>query len=161
MARFCNLQAAIDCLENDNDPSMFVSSALSIDAELSEWSSRWHSSFLYATIIAEGTTPEIFEDYWHLYPDNLVALIWNHFRCIRVLVNRIIMLRAVATNPDPDLVSKYSLVYKDQIDSPKRMIVELRAMNFVPVYRIFWTTAPTIRVTIGAPQRDARDQLLV
>lgn len=127
MAKFCNLQAAIDCVEYDNDPSVFVSCALSIEAELAQWSSKWHSLFLYGTIMAEGTTPEVFEDYWHLYPDILVALIWNHFRCIRVLVNRIIItqLEAMTQNLDADLVSQCSSIYNNQIDSSRKIIVGL------------------------------------
>jgi hypothetical protein len=127
MAKFCNLQAAIDCPDYDSDPSVFVSCALGIDAELAGWYARWQSSFLFATIIAREMTPEVFEDYWHLYPNIMVALILNHYRCIRTLVNQIIItqLTAMRTGLDPDLILEYSAVYNDQMDSSRRMIIEL------------------------------------
>ena len=127
MAKFCNLQAAIECHNLESDPSIFVSSALSIDAELAEWAARWQTPDLYATIVVPEATPAIFEDYWHLYPNIMIALIWNHYHCIRVLVNQIIItqLGYMTINLDPDLVFKYSTVYNDQMDSSRRNIIEL------------------------------------
>ena len=127
MAKFCNLQAAIDAADYENDPSIFVSCALGIDAELGEWYVRWQPSFLFATIIARDMAPEIFENHWHLYPNIMFALILNHYRCIRVLVNQITItqLTRMTTNLDSDLMVQYSSIYNDHMDSSRKMILEL------------------------------------
>jgi hypothetical protein len=138
MAKFCNLQVAIECQNLESDPSIFVSSALSIDTELAEWAVRWQTPDLYATIVVQEANPAIFEDYWHLYPNIMIALIWNHYRCIRVLINQIIItqLGYMTTNLDPDLVFKYSPVYNDQMDSSRRTTIELshKICASVPYY---------------------------
>jgi hypothetical protein len=138
VAKFCNLQAAIDSPGYDMDPLVFVSSALSIDAELEEWYRRWETSSLYATIIVRENIPDVFEDDWHLYPNIMVALIWNHYRCIRILVNQIIItqIAAMTTKLDADLTYEYSPVYNDQIDLSRRTIVQLchKVCASVPYY---------------------------
>lgn len=167
MAKFCNLQAATDCPGYDNDPSVFVSCALGIDAELAEWYARWQSSFLFATIIAREMTPEVFDDYWHLYPNIMVALILNHYRCIRTLVNQIIItqLTAMTTNLDPDLVFQYSSIYNDQMDSSRKMIVELSHeicasvpyyLDYYPGYQVeSWISS------INSASKNARAKLIL
>lgn len=127
VAKFCSLQASIESQELESDPSIFVSSALSIDAELAEWSSRWHVPSQYATVVAQKPNQNSFEDYWHLYPNIMVALIYNHYRCIRVLVNQIIIsqLGFMTINLDVDLVFQYSPIYNEQIDSSRRMVIKL------------------------------------
>lgn len=167
MAKFCNLQAAIDCPEYDSDPSIFVSCALDIDAELEEWCTKWQSSFRYATIIARKMTPDVFEDYWHLYPNITIALIWNHYRCIRTLVNQIIItqLATMTTNLDPDLVFQYSSVYNDQMDSSRRMIVELshQLCASIPYYLDYYPVeqGDNWNSSIKCAGRNARAKLIL
>ena len=127
MSKFCNLQAAIDAPEDDKDPSVFVSCALSIDAVLDEWYAKWQPSFLYATIIAREIAPDVFEDYWLLHPSIMDSKILNHYRCIRILVNQILITQLIemTTNLDADLVHRYQSIYHDQMDSSRKVVIEL------------------------------------
>jgi hypothetical protein len=138
MAHFCHLQALLRASEEHSDPSKFASLALSVDSELAEWSSRWQMVGLYATITVEESTADVFSNYWHLYPGFIIATTWNHSRCLRIMLNQIIIdqLLRMTTNLDADLVYQYSTIYHEQIETCKRIIVELsqKICASVPYY---------------------------
>jgi hypothetical protein len=127
MAHYCNLAAAIEMRESNNDPSVFLSAALNLDYELAEWQSRWQEPEPFTKIEIQANDANFFSNHWHFYPNVALALVSSHYRCIRTLVNQIILtqLGRLTLSLDPDLVFRYSAIYNEQVDCSKRLIIEL------------------------------------
>ena len=69
-----------------------VKSALSLlDAELAEWATQCPPQFLYTAVNPKERSKEVLSDYYHVYPSMWMANIWNEYRCVRILVNELLI----------------------------------------------------------------------
>ena len=95
--RFNNWRAnALTSFEDYRDPLKIVETALRFDAELMEWLILFQLEYAFTTIPVQVKTNDVFADYYHIYPDIFTAVIWQHFRCTRILINEIIVTQITA-----------------------------------------------------------------
>ena len=95
--RFNNWRAnELDGYTDYRDPLKNVEAALGYDNELTEWLNLFQLQFAFTTKSVESRTDEVFADYYHIYPDIFTAVIWQHYRCVRILINEIIVTQIAA-----------------------------------------------------------------
>ena len=76
--------------------------------------------------MAKGASAETFTDHWHCYQNIGVAVAWNHYRTLRILVNRIVVTElAYATEDVPTSLSSLFPSLQDQVESSRSMIFRL------------------------------------
>lgn len=67
-----------------------VAEALKIDAELAMWVEECPLPYV-KTVQLRARAPDVFSDHYHVYTSVWLGTMWNHYRCIRILVNEIIL----------------------------------------------------------------------
>ena len=87
--------------EQKKDTSTILSLAASIDANLADWVNYlpWEYSYMSR---ANGRAEDLFCGYYYVYQSARKAVIWNTYRCARILVNKIILnslAQALDTEP--------------------------------------------------------------
>lgn len=127
LAKFCSLQASIDYHYDGGNPEKHIASALIMDADLSDWAARFPSKNIYTTVMAKEASAEVFTDHWHRYRSVGVAVAWNHYRTLRILVNRIIITQIgyLTENLPAHEFEQYSSPHGDLIENSRSMVVEL------------------------------------
>lgn len=74
-----------------SDPQRIIVEACGIDDELDLWAKTCPPEYVYQTITLQERSDEVFSDHYHSYHNVYFAGIWNHYRCIRILINEIIL----------------------------------------------------------------------
>lgn len=87
--------------EQKKDTSTILSLATSIDAKLADWVNNlsWEWSYMIRT---NGRAEDLFCGYYYVYKSARNALVWNTYRCARILVNEMILsslAQALDTEP--------------------------------------------------------------
>lgn len=83
-ARLCALRAVVE--KSRTDFGVFELASL-IDADLEEWKKHLPPVFSYSEIQCVKTE-SIFSDMYHVYSNTLIAVIWNVYRCARILTQQ-------------------------------------------------------------------------
>ena len=97
ICRFNNFRATdLRSFTDYNDPLRNVEIALGFDAELKEWLINFEVQYAFTTVPVEYKCDDIFSDFYHIYPSIFTAIIWNHYRCCRILANEIIVTQIAA-----------------------------------------------------------------
>lgn len=88
IASLCTLRK--DEKEQKKNTSTILSRAASIDANLADWVNNlpWEYSYMTRT---NGRAEDAFCGYYYVYQSARKALVWNSYRCARILVNEIIL----------------------------------------------------------------------
>lgn len=120
--RLCDFRAnEIATIDNYKDPPRIIETILGIDQELETWQTASERMSAYTIVSIENRTEDVFADYYHIYTDNFNALIWNHFRTMRLVVHQILITQIAAlyhrtympgSEPLPTINSR---TYKDAI----------------------------------------------
>jgi hypothetical protein len=71
----------------------FIPAAVAIDAQLAEWMANQPESMFYRTVTVKERSPHVFSDYYHVYDSIWAAATWNNCRCVRILINEIIIVQ--------------------------------------------------------------------
>lgn len=89
IASLCTLRK--DRKEQKKDTSTILGLAASIDVNLADWVNDlpWEYSYITRT---KGRAEDLFCGYYYVYKSARKAVIWNTYRCARILVNEIILL---------------------------------------------------------------------
>lgn len=76
--------------EQTKDASTILGLAASIDANLAEWANDlpWEYSYMTRT---KGRAEDLFCGYYHVYTSARKAVIWNSYRCARIILNDLIL----------------------------------------------------------------------
>ena len=95
--RFNNWRALnLESFTDYRDPLTNVEAALGFDNELMEWLISFQLHYAFTTMPVETRTEDVFADYYHIYPDIFTAILWQHYRCTRILINEIIVTQIAA-----------------------------------------------------------------
>jgi hypothetical protein len=105
VAKYCNLQASIESFQTKINPVDALDQALKIESELVEWTLKWKAQDNYAIITINEASPDILNDYWHLYSNLFVATTWNTYRSTRILVHQIIVTQLGHITASPPMMS--------------------------------------------------------
>jgi hypothetical protein len=68
-----------------------IESLCAIDLEYTELLGRCPIPFIYSTVTMDEASDEVFSDHYHVYSSIWTATIWNYYRCVRILVNELIL----------------------------------------------------------------------
>jgi hypothetical protein len=98
--RLLDLRAAIK--SDITDPKAVREAAMEMDADLEAWRAALQPSWSYATVDAGDAPAGIyFEGKYHIYGNPWTARVWNNWRTLRILVNRIILQNEIRSGtPD-------------------------------------------------------------
>lgn len=95
--RFNNWRAeALTSFVDYRNPLKNAQIALNFDSELTEWLIQFQLQYAFTTMPVQTRTDNVFADYYHIYPDIFTAIVWQHFRCTRILVNEIVVTQIAA-----------------------------------------------------------------
>jgi hypothetical protein len=89
--RACNLKAQVFSADIPPNPELVLRSALAIDADFESWINLHGASFPFEIISLEEPNEGIYADNYHLYKSMKEAIGWNHYRCVRISVNELIL----------------------------------------------------------------------
>lgn len=126
--KYCNLQALMSSHHDHSNSEYLVASLCAIDAEYTDLLNKLPVSFIYNTVTLDEPSEDAFSDYYHVYSSVWTANVWNHYRCVRILVNEHILtlLTYILEHPEEYASScdKFSS-YKNQILTSRSRLLEL------------------------------------
>ncbi len=76
-----------------SNPALTISTCLELESEYEQWTKACPLAFLYETVTLERESEEVFSDHYHSYPNIWTATIWNYYRCVRILVNELLLVQ--------------------------------------------------------------------
>jgi len=91
-AEYCSFRSAMRCFCDYSRSAEVISTVLNIDAKLATWATTLPPQYAYDIISISELSEEIFADHYHLYRNLWLAMIWNNYRCIRILVNELLLV---------------------------------------------------------------------
>jgi len=94
-----------------SDPERIVSKACALDTEYEDWVKNVPLQYIFQTVNLKERNDEVFSDHYHTYTNIWYATVWNHYRCVRLLVNELI-------------VSQLNHVYLESMTSDAAFIFE-------------------------------------
>ncbi len=113
-AQYCNFRAQMRCFCDYSRSAGIVYAVLNIDAELETWASTLPPQYVYDIVSISEPSEEIFTDHYHQYRTLWIAMVWNSYRCIRVLVNELLLVHLLHLSltqtgfpGEPDIFSSY------------------------------------------------------
>ena len=65
---------------------------LNIDAKLATWATTLPPHYAYDIIPISEPSEEIYTDHYHVYRNLWIAVAWNNYRCVRILVNELLLV---------------------------------------------------------------------
>jgi hypothetical protein len=110
-----------------------------IDAEYEDWVTRCPIEFFYNTITLNQPSEDVFSDNYHIYSSIWIATAWNHYRCVRILVNELLLhqlARAVQNSQESASQLDKMAFYKSQIFFSNATLLQLShdICSSVPFY---------------------------
>jgi hypothetical protein len=111
----CALRSTMsDFIDHSNSLSV-VSQALEIDASFSEWVANLPSRYFYNTVVMTKPCEQVFGDRYHIYGGICMATSWNSYRCLRIILNEILVeqmvhlcqLQLSSPSPNSELIAFY------------------------------------------------------
>ncbi|KAA8569916.1 hypothetical protein EYC84_002256 [Monilinia fructicola] len=92
--KFCDLRATMSSFHDYSNAENIVSASLAIDAKLVEWAlASPFDCMFYKTVTLKQGSDNIFSDYYHTYDSVWAATLWNHYRCVRILINEVVYVQ--------------------------------------------------------------------
>ncbi|KAG0645460.1 hypothetical protein D0Z07_8609 [Hyphodiscus hymeniophilus] len=100
--KYCNLRASMSSFNDYSNSEYLIACLCSVDLEYSEFLNHCPISFIYSTMSLDRRSEEVFSDHYHVYSSIWTATVWNHYRCVRILVNELIIdqISYVLTHPE-------------------------------------------------------------
>ncbi|MCJ1379995.1 hypothetical protein MMC17_003098 [Xylographa soralifera] len=89
ISQFVNLRASIRNKELI-DPTTIIPVLYALEADLAKWVTELPPEWTFTTVISTEDTEIIFEGQCHVYQSLWIAIVWNHYRAIRILVNSLL-----------------------------------------------------------------------
>jgi hypothetical protein len=126
--KYVAIRSSMSSFSDYRNSEYIIPALLALDAEYTGWVSRCPLSFLYTTVTLKDRSEEVFSDYYHVYSSIGIATVWNHYRCVRILVNELIddQLNHLFQQPEKsDLLWDNSCGYENQILASMSMLLQL------------------------------------
>jgi len=89
-----------------------IASLQALDVQYGAWLDTCPASFEYTTVPLQQRSSEVFSDSYHVYSSIGVAAVWNNYRCVRILVNELLLAQLnykIKTLEDAATLVHYSL----------------------------------------------------
>ncbi|KAB8298689.1 hypothetical protein EYC80_000866 [Monilinia laxa] len=128
--KFCDLRASMSSFHDYSNAENIVSACLAIDAKLVEWALTYPSDCMfYKTITLKQGSDNIFSDYYHVYDSVWAATLWNHYRCVRILINEVVYVQLTyikSTRPDSFSLELRNPIFSDsQLEAFITTVIQL------------------------------------
>jgi hypothetical protein len=113
--QLCALRSTIDDLCDHRNSFSVVSLALEIDDSFSEWLSGLPPRYFYNTVAILQAREDVFSDRYHVYSGVCIATTWNNYRCLRIILNEILIEQMIhlcqtqlySSEPNDELINFY------------------------------------------------------
>ena len=89
--KYCNLRASMSSFRDYSESDRIISTACAIEREYADWAKTCPFQFIYQTVNLKERNEEVFSDNFHIYSSISIATCWNHYRCVRILLNELIL----------------------------------------------------------------------
>lgn len=126
--KFASLRATMTSFRDYRNCDYIITSLCALDAEYTEWITQCPTQFLYTTMTLKERCDDVFSDHYHVYSSLWTATVWNHYRCVRILVNELLLdqLSYVFQFPETStlLWENFSL-WENQIMASNSMLLQL------------------------------------
>lgn len=127
--RYADIRSAMSSFHDYSNSEIIIPALLAIDAEYSQWISQCPPQFMYTTINLNHRSDEVFSDHYHVYSSIWIAKIWNSYRCVRILVNELLVdqLNHLFERPKSSLPFEENTIstYENQIMVSNSMLLQL------------------------------------
>lgn len=111
-----------------SDPERIISTAYALECDLASWAKDIPSQYIYQTINLSERVDEVYSDHYHVYSNIWVATIWNHYRCARLLTNKIIVDQLghlYEIDPTSPLLNGHPCYYESQMLESNATVMHL------------------------------------
>ena len=89
--QICSLRSTMDDFRDHSDSVGIVSQALDIDTQFAKWVTQLSTQFFYTTVTIPQRCEEVFSENYHVYSGICIASTWNSYRCLRIILNEILI----------------------------------------------------------------------
>lgn len=89
--KYCNLRASMSSFRDYSESDRIISTACAIEKGYADWGKTCPIQFIYQTVNLKERNEEVFSDNFHVYSNISIATYWNHYRCVRILLNELIL----------------------------------------------------------------------
>ncbi|MCJ1401593.1 hypothetical protein MMC11_004809 [Xylographa trunciseda] len=89
-SRFVNLRASIRRREL-TDATTIISGLSALNADLAKWVTELPPEWIFTTVVSTEDSEIIFESQCHVYHSLWIAVFWNHYRTVCILVNDLLI----------------------------------------------------------------------
>jgi hypothetical protein len=116
------------CFHDYSRSAEIVSSALNIDAKLVTWAATLPPQYAYDIISISEPSEEIFTDHYHVYRSLWIAVIWNNYRCIRILVNELLLVHLLHLSQEQESFpnqQEFFFSYDSEVTRVKSVMITL------------------------------------
>ncbi|TGO36881.1 hypothetical protein BHYA_0112g00200 [Botrytis hyacinthi] len=102
---FGDLRATMSSFHDYRNAMKIIKAALVIDSKLVEWAFNCPPECMfYRTLTLRQMSDGVFSDHYHIYDSIWAAALWNHYRCVRILINEVIYVQLThLRNIQPEL----------------------------------------------------------
>ena len=114
---FASIRASMPTFHDYSNSANIITSLCALDTEYEHWVSHLPTEFQYRTFPIPSYTrcDVVFGDHYHDYHSVWIGAVWNHYRCVRILVNEILLdqlsFMLQTFNPsdtiDPSMISQF------------------------------------------------------
>ena len=127
--KYSDIRCSMSSFRDYSSSESIIPDLIALDAKYAEWATRCPPQFIYTTVNLQERSDEVFADHYHVYSSIWVAKIWNSYRCIRILINELVVdqlnhlfQRHKTSLPSDD--EKFS-AYENQILASNSKLVQL------------------------------------
>ncbi|KAF7896748.1 uncharacterized protein EAF01_009151 [Botrytis porri] len=124
---FGNLRATMSSFHDYRNAEKVIKAALVIDSKLVEWAFTCPlECMFYKTLTLRQRSDGVFSDHYHIYDSIWAAALWNHYRCVRILINEVVYVQLThLRNIQPEL---FDLDLRNPIFSDSQLEISTTAV---------------------------------
>jgi len=126
--KFANIRSGMSAFHDYSNCDFIIASLCELDNEYTTWLNHCPVSLLYKTVTLSERSKDVFSDHYHIYSSLWTATVWNNYRCVRILINEVILdqLNHVFQHPDASLLFwDNPNVYRNQALASNAMLLQL------------------------------------
>jgi hypothetical protein len=89
--KYSDIRSSMSSFSDYANSETIIPALLALDAEYADWASTCPPQFIYSTVNLTERSDEVFSDHYHVYASIWMAKIWNGYRCVRILINELLV----------------------------------------------------------------------
>jgi hypothetical protein len=89
--KYSEIRCSMTSFHDYSNTEKILPALFALDAAYAEWVSLCPPEFIYTTVNLKERSDEVFSDHYHVYSSICIAKVWNNYRCVRILVNELLV----------------------------------------------------------------------